>query len=834
MRELARLSLRGRRGQVVALATTVLFSAVLMGALGLLVETGARGQVETGEYGAAPVLLGAPQSLSVSDDVDATVPGRGLLPASLVEEVTAAMPSSRVVADRIAPATLAGSSGRAVPVSVHPWSAFELGERRLASGRDPASEGEVAVPAHLARENGLKLGDRARLAFGDEAETYTVVGLTTADDTGVDDPDIFLGVAPSGADGRTDDRVAAIGVWPANGDDPAALDRVAERGGARPWNRGERGPIEVVRQGDAKATLVSAAAAFGATAFIVAVFTVVALTGLQIRERSRELAMLRIVGATPKQVKLLLRSEIRRVALVASVPGAIAGPLLGTVLIGLIRSWGVVPRSLQPVFGPLPFVIPVVVGLAAAEIAARIALRRVVRGSPLTHLDAPDENVADRPRTLLRTAVGSTILLVGVAMACAPWYLSGEAAVALPGLSGLVIALSIGPLGPSVVRAAARVMRRTVRRSAAAHLAVSSVRLRSVRVGGALAPIVLGVVLSCSQLLSATTVAAVADDQVGAGRRTDLIVSSLDTGVGRRTEAAIRDVPGVRSADALVATRVVARVEGSDIAWQTLSALGIASDRVGHYADLGRHDGRPPRPRPGEVALGAQGAGVIGAELDDTVTIVLADGRSITRRVTSVYQRDVGFGQVLLPIDDLRPATASGLPSGLALSVADDASVTDVEARIRELLAARPGLEVTRSPVANPPATAPGEAGFQVMLLLIIFGYIAIAVVNSLVVATLSRRPEFAVLRSVGATPLQRRRVPRWEAVFLATTACVVGTVAAFPGLAGVAYGLSGGDRVLPAVDPVVYGVIVALTFGLVLTASALSARRAMRDPEPT
>ena len=846
MKELARLSLRGRWGQVVALAVTMLFSAVLIGAVGVLFETGVRGQVGTGEYRAAPVLIGAPQSVPVDGDVAMAIPGRALLPGSLVDEVVAELgPEARVVADRIAPASLVvgSGSGDAVAVEAHPWAAFALGDRDLAAGRAPERPDEIAVPGHVARTHGLGIGDRAGIAFGDQPDEYTVVGVTTADDDGIDVPDVYLGDAAAAPFDQVDGRVAAIGIWPAGADDPSVdddtagidgIDGIAERHGARLWEPGDRGLLEVVRQGQAKGTLVSVAGAFGGLAFVVAVFTVMALTALQIRERSRELAMLRVVGATPKQVQQLLRSEIRRVAVIAGALGGIVGPLVGGAMIGVLRSWGVVPRSLQPAFGPLPTVVAVLAGVVAAEIAARIALRRVVRGSPLAQLDGSDDAPGRSRRPVLRTVIGLTVLLLGVAMSLAPWYASGEAATALPGLSGLVVALSIGPLGPVVVRTAARVVRRSGRRSPTAYLALESVGTRAARVGGVLAPIVLGVSFSCVQLFSATTMGAVAGDQVRDGLRADLVVTSSGTGIGPATAGAVAEVPGVTASDAVVATRVIARVPGGDISPQTLTAVGIAPDRVARYADLAPRRGGDLRLGDGEVALGVQGAATINAGVGDTVTLVLADGRSVDRQVTAIYQRGLGFGEVLLRVADLQPATASGLPSALAVGVGDDADPREVAERIHELLATRPGLEVTRSGVVDGPAAVPGEANFQVLLLLVLVGYIAIAVVNSLVVANLARRAEFGLLRVVGATPRQRLLVPRWEAVFLAATACIVGTLAALPGLVGMTYSLSNGDRLVPAIAPAAYAVIVAFTFALVMAASAVPARAAMRGATST
>lgn len=629
--------------------------------------------------------------------------------------------------------------------------------------------------------------------------------------------------------------MAVIGVWPQAMPDEQTLARLVPQADARLWDRSARGPVEAVSQGRATAALVSASGALGAVAFIVAVFTVIALTSLQIRERSRELAMLRIVGATPRQVKRLLRAEIRVVAALAGGLGGLAGPLVGAVMIDAIRSWGVLPRTLQPVFGPFPFIVAMLTGFVAAEIAMRVAVRRVVRSSPLAQLEGADTGPSGSPRTARRIVVGVVLLAAGIVMALAPTYTSNvDVASGLPGISGLVMALSIGPLSPQVVRAAAAIVRRPAARTAAAYMALGSIRHRAARVGGAMTPIVLGVALAAVQLSGAATVGAVSKAQAHAGARTDLTVTVSSTGVGDRTTELVRGVPGVGSATPFVTTGVIVQPPaGSDNSPQTLKALGIAGDQVERYADLKPTSNSPIRLRQGDVVLGVLGAAQLGAHVGDEVTIVLADGQSIKRHVSALYERGLGFGDVLLPLGDLQPATASGLASGLAVTVPASESVARVERRIRNDLADVPGAEVTRSASvadADADGASGGEDKFGLLILMVLFGYIAIAVTNSLVTATLSRRSEFALLAAVGATPHQRRSILRWEAAILGATACIVGTAFALPGLFAMTYALSNGDRIMPAIDPFTYTGIVTFTFVLVFSATALAGRAVMRD----
>ncbi|MGR7003273.1 FtsX-like permease family protein [Yinghuangia aomiensis] len=161
------------------------------------------------------------------------------------------------------------------------------------------------------------------------------------------------------------------------------------------------------------------------------------------------------------------------------------------------------------------------------------------------------------------------------------------------------------------------------------------------------------------------------------------------------------------------------------------------------------------------------------------------------------------------------------------------ASAAQAEQHIRGRLADIPGADVTRSAAdgsGGSGGSGGGEAKFGLLILLVLFGYIAIAVTNSLVTSTLSRRSEFTLLAAVGATPRQRRAILRWEAAILAATACIVGTAFALPGLVGMTYALSNGDSFTPAIDPVVSVGIVAFTFGLVFAATTLAGRVVMRD----
>lgn len=827
MRGLIRQSLRGRRGPVLALAITLAFSSALVGTLALLVETGARGRVSTGEYSAPPALLGARQTRPVDGDVDLPTPERALMSTAVFTEVQKALPGAHVVADVIVPAVINSRAGDAESVEAHPWSATELGVRTLASGRAPRADHEIVVSRSDKAFAKSHLGDTVEIGFGGESNPHTIVGVLDAGSNG-DRPDVYLSDHHGQVQNAAETRVAAVGVWPGQAD-AAKIRSIAAQRDVRLWPAEDRGDLEMVRQGRARAELVSGAAAFIVLAIIVGAFTLTAITALQIRERSREIAVLRVVGATPRQVTRLLHGEIRMIAFIAGGLGALAGPLLGTRLVDLLRSWGFIPRTLEPVVGPLPCVAAFAVAFLAAEVATRVAARQAVRGSPLAGLEG-----VDKPGVPVRKVLaGIAGLCLGLAMAAAPLYTSGEAAVGLPGLAGLVIALSLGPLAPLAIRLAVRLVTRVQERSfepsTSAYLAWASVRSRSLRVGGALAPIVLGVALSSTQLFSGSTSAAIATAQIEAGHRADLMISAPITGIAEGLADDLTAMPEIDAAEPIVSSSVLIRGNQPDASWQSLRAIAVGGDHVDRYADLSPVDGTTLDPPVDGVTLSTQLGETLSVTAGDQLEFVLPDGGTIQRRVAGLYQRGLGFGDIVLPIGDLQPALASGQPTALAITVGDQASIAEVKQLLAGQLDHRPGLELTAPTEVPHPPESSADTAFPVLLLIILWSYIAIAVVNSLVIMTLARRREFALLRVIGATPSERRRTARWEAVFLATSACLLATIAILPGLCGLTYALSNGERLLPSISITVSAGIVAVCFALVLTAIELPVRRLLR-----
>jgi putative ABC transport system permease protein len=199
-----------------------------------------------------------------------------------------------------------------------------------------------------------------------------------------------------------------------------------------------------------------------------------------------------------------------------------------------------------------------------------------------------------------------------------------------------------------------------------------------------------------------------------------------------------------------------------------------------------------------------------GKGVGDTVELRFDGGAAIARTIVAVYDRGLGFGDYIVNESSLpalnRPAVADQL---FALGSADLSSL---------------GLQIVSVDdyVDEVAAGAASQQQLGAILLFVLIFFIATAAVNTLVMLTSARKPEFALLRRIGTTRSQLAAMISLESVFVMVTALVMGTLSVIPALVGVSYGML---RVFSvAIDWPVYGalagaVVLIATVGMVVPA---------------
>ncbi|MGW5633079.1 ABC transporter permease, partial [Streptosporangium sandarakinum] len=275
--------------------------------------------------------------------------------AGLDAELVARSPGA--VVDRAFPARLAGGPD----VTGRPWAARRTAPQRLLAGRAPRSPREIAV------STGARVGDTVTVLTRAGAESYTVVGVTDGP------PTVFFTDRRAAA---LSPRVDALALWSAPG---GALPP-----GTRLLTGQDRALADPSREDDARArdnavTIVGIAAGF---AVFIAVFVVSSTFAFAVAQRRREFALLRTLGATRRQVRLMVYGEALLVAVAASALGAPAGPVLAGPILDRLVGLGMAPSWLVPGTYTWPSVTAFCVGAVVALAGVAVAAARAGRVHP--------------------------------------------------------------------------------------------------------------------------------------------------------------------------------------------------------------------------------------------------------------------------------------------------------------------------------------------------------------------------------------------------------------------------------------------------------------------
>ncbi|MFF3064077.1 FtsX-like permease family protein [Oerskovia sp. NPDC057915] len=851
---LALSTLRARRKSFVGPFVALFLSAMLVAACGLLMESGIRQGIGPERYAGADLVVTAKQSLVVDVDYDEPFGGRVRLPASAVDELAAIPGVERAVGDVEVRLGAVGSSGDLVgaidgrPPVGHGWSSATLGPFALVQGGGPTAPGQVVLDGALAVRLAVGVGDDVTLTVGSTPGEYRVTGTVSPPvGTGalrqgvvffIDEQvaDLASAQGTSGLPGATDARgeVDAVGILAADGTDVRALAAdVRDRTGLTVSTGDARGSVEFADASGSATTLVAIAGSFGGIMLMVVVLVVASALGLVVQQRRRELALLRAVGATPRQVRRMISAEMLVLSTTAAVPGALLGIAAVGVLHGLFVRAGVVSADYPVAVGPLPVVIAVVLTVGVAWLAGRMSARRAITVKPV---EALGEAAVEIPRLgVTRTVLGVVLVVGGVFLSMLPAFVAGEDALAGAALSGVVLVIAVALLGPRIVHALVLLVEPFLRRSphASTYLAGRNTRASSRRLAGAVVPLVLAITMTVVQVSLGAAQVAETERQVADGLRADLVLASSGTGLSPDLAGQVARVPGVSSVTPTVRSQALVRFAEPDgtLSAEALSVQGVDPSDLGAAIDLDVREGSTDDLQGESVALSVTGASKARAGLGDTVELYLADGTRVDAVVVALYGRGMGFGDALLPRDLVLPASGDGLDGSLLVVAEKETDVEMLAGALGRATAPYPGVVLAdrASLVAAEKAALEANTWTSMILLVVLFGYVALNVANALVMSTADRRRELALLRLVGTRDRQVLRMMRIEAGVVVGVAVVVATVILLPPLAGVSLGLSEGQRAVPALSPVAYLATVAGAGAVGYLSMLLPTRAALR-----
>ncbi|MCF6746427.1 ABC transporter permease [Blastococcus sp. KM273128] len=720
-------------------------------------------------------------------------------------------------------ALLPGRTGQQYLLAESVADAPALRWQVVADGELPDAPGEIAV----SERTGAAVGDTFPLtSFApDGTERSSSVTVTGVVDLGGD--------PTSGIYGRVWGTAEQLRAWGAvdptelrvAGADGVPAGDVVQQVGAALADRQvlvrtgtEQAEVEAARLTGDTMALTAVLLVFATVAVLVAGLVIANTFAVLLAQRTRELALLRCVGATARQVRRSVLGEAALTGLAASALGVLAG-------IGLAAGVSAVAEAADspvPLSGLSVPLVAVVAGLAVGTATTLLAALAPARGAtkvaPLAALRPVDPEPLRSRGGVLRLVLGLLLLVPGVLLMGVGVALA-DVLIALPGgaLSFLGVVLLAQRAVPPVVGAVGRLAARLG--GVPGRLAAGNATRNPRRTAATATALLIGVTLTTAMVVGAASTRATAQAGLAAQYPTDVIVQGDGT-MPASLPGRLAEVDGVVAASSLTA----ATVTGPDGEETGVSGLDAAT-----AAPVLRSTGDVPIPAAGEVVLPWWADSSWGIPAGGDVTFT-AGGRTAT--LTALYG-DVE--RPTLPVAELAALAPEAAVDTVWLRLADDADHTDVIDQVTDIAgAAMPFAFVTG--MANERAAIDSVLD---VLLLVVTGLLGVAVVialigvgNTLALSVVERRQENGLLRALGLTRTQLRGLLAWESALVAGVAALLGVLlGSFYGLVGVASVLGSYGELVLSMPWLQVGAIVLVATVAGLLASVLPARRAARTP---
>ncbi|AYN40946.1 ABC transporter permease [Streptomyces dangxiongensis] len=658
----------------------------------------------------------------------------------------------------------------------------------LVSGLAPHGRGEVLIDSATAKRTGYAVGDRVRLSVDGPVLTPVVSGIFTTDDGNVaaggslvlfDTPTAQALFGKKGTYDEIDVRAAAGTSQPAL---KAALDRALPAHLVRTTTGRELADDQARAISASMSGLRQTLLVFAGIALFVGTFIIANTFTMLVAQRTRELALMRAVGASRRQVTRSVLAEAFAVGTVAGVAGLAAGVGIGAGLRALLGSFGASVPDGPLVVSPGTVVAALAVGVLVTMLAAWLPGRRAAKIPPVAAMNSVHAKATTKS-LVLRNTLGAVCAGAGVAAVLAATSMDADAAKGPMGVGAVLLILGVFVLTPLLSRpliaAAAPVLR--VFGTAGKLARQNSVR-NPRRTAATASALMIGLTLITGMTVMAGSLQTSIDKMAGAAIRADYVVSMANRGplspdVARRLAAA----DGVTASSPL--RNGESRIDGD-----TEFLTGVDGAAIGELTDLKVTDGSFTVGGT-KAVVDEDAAEAHGWRAGSRFTAHFEDGKARRLTVAGVYQGNDMLSGIILDDEVLTPHLSDPADMQVMVRTADGASGAAKD-RLEKVLGSNPAIKVQdRQDISDEIAKT-----FTLMLNMV-YGLLAMAVivavlgvVNTLAMSVFERAQEIGMLRAIGLDRRAVKRMVRLESLVISLFGGVLGI-----GL-GVFFGWAAGE----------------------------------------
>ncbi|MFI7385948.1 ABC transporter permease [Streptomyces sp. NPDC049813] len=701
----------------------------------------------------------------------------------------------------------------------------------LKDGAAPHGQNQVALDAETAKRAGYKVGDQVRMSVDGPVLTPTVTGIFTTDDGNVTAGGSLAlfdtATAQSlfhrpGAYDEIDVRAAA---GTSQDQLRAALDSSLGKDAADTQTGQQLADDQAEAISQSMSSMKQLLLGFAGISLFVGIFIIANTFTMLVAQRTKELALMRAVGASRRQVTRSVLLEAFVVGAVAAVTGLAVGIGIGAGLRALMNGTGAIIPDGPLVVSTGTVVSALVVGVLVTMLAAWLPGRRAAKIPPVAAMNAV--HAAPTAKSLiLRNTLGSLVSAAGIAAVLAATTMKGDAGQAPMALGAALLVIGVFVLTPLLSRpliaAAAPLLR-------AFGISGKLARLNSVRnprrTAATASALMIGLTLITGLTVIAGSVQSAINKMAADSIKADYVVSMANgNALSPDVRATLEKTPGTTAVSGLSTSP--SRIDGSGE-----DLTGVNGKTLDQLAELPLKDG----------AFTVGGTRVV---VDDETardhhwkagspfTVTYEDGRKQRLTVAGVYEANEMIRGIMVDAPTLDPhVTGAVSDMQVMLKVAGGTS-DGAKDKLTKALGENPAVKIQdRQDISDE------VAQMFTLMLNMVYGLLAMAVVvavlgviNTLAMSVFERQQEIGMLRAIGIDRKGIKRMVRLESLVISLFGGVLGI-----GL-GVFFGWAAGQligKTMATYELILpwgrMGVFLALAAVVGILAALWPARRAAR-----
>jgi putative ABC transport system permease protein len=510
---------------------------------------------------------------------------------------------------------------------------------------------------------------------------------------------------------------------------------------------------------------------FGYIALVVGLFIIANTFSMLVGQRARELALLRAVGASRAQVIRSVLAEGIAVGVVGSVAGLGAGIGIAIGIKSLFRAAGIDIPSTGVVVQARTVIVALALGIIVTAIAA---LFPAIRASRVPPVAAMSETFTLPTRSLrVRGAIGLLFFLAGMGVLLKGTSGRGGKASEVVGIGALLVLISVVILAPVVARPVVGVLAAPVRRlfGAIGILSSENASRNPRRTAATASALMIGLALiTAVGVLAAsvkTSVGSIVSKGTGA---TYILLGSGQQSLPPSLTSDLTGKPGIAEASGIAI--VPLRVAGSK-AVVTATEPAALKDNITLSREAGDLNGLTPS----TMLISKKVSDDKGWKVGTSLPVAFSEGGRTTLTVAGIYQENQLAGGYLIDRRTAARYVINLVDVVVLVHATPQASVGQVRTTIQGLLDRYPGIKVqSRGEYIQ---NAQNKIGQLVNLIYVLLGLSVLigffGIINTLALSVIERTREIGLLRAVGMSRRQLRRMVRLEALVIALFGAVLG-----------------------------------------------------------